>query len=609
LKHNVTVNVEGKAIEVKVDSGKNILQFLNENSFIVESPCGGNGKCGKCKVKTEGMLEAANENERKLLGDELINQGYRLACSNQISSDIHIYLQKEEKKAKIMTSGKQRNIELTPIVTKELVKLEEPTLEDQTSDLERVISKSKGAYFESNLDFIRQIPNVLRSNDFLTTLVYFQNTLISVEPGDTRANNYSIGVDIGTTTIAAYLLDMTTGKRIDVYSILNPQRKYGADVLSRIDFASQSEENLNEIHKVIVDCINIAVQSLCMNNKIMHSDIYVISFVGNTTMMHLLMKLPSRNIAVAPFIPTSTIMHKFKASDVGIKINEFGYAVIFPSISGYIGADTVGAILSSGLYTEEKPTLLIDLGTNGEIVLGTGQKMYACSTAAGPAFEGANIHHGVGGIPGAIDKVQIGDTLQYTTIDNNKAIGLCGSGLIDVIAGLISIGIIDETGRIVDTEEIEGPISEEIKSRIIEKDGKYIFLVVEAEKTNTGEDIIITQKDVRELQNAKAAVAAGIRILVKNAGIEMKDVNKIYLAGGFGSFIKIESAVKIGLLPNSLAGRIESIGNAAGMGAVEGLLSKSMLDMTEKIKNKMNYIELSSRKDFVDEYIECMMFE
>jgi uncharacterized 2Fe-2S/4Fe-4S cluster protein (DUF4445 family) len=609
LKHNVTVNVEGKAIEVKVDSGKNILQFLNENSFIVESPCGGNGKCGKCKVKTEGMLEAANENERELLGDELINQGYRLACSNQISSDIHIYLQKEEKKAKIMTSGKQRNIELTPIVTKELVKLEEPTLEDQTSDLERVISKSKGAYFESNLDFIRQIPNVLRSNDFTATLVYFQNTLISVESGDTRANIYSVGVDIGTTTIAAYLLDMATGKRIDVYSILNPQRKYGADVLSRIDFASQSEENLNEIHKVIVDCINIAVQSLCMNNKIMHSDIYVISFVGNTTMMHLLMKLPSRNIAVAPFIPTSTIMHKFKASDVGIKINEFGYAVIFPSISGYIGADTVGAILSSGLYTEEKPTLLIDLGTNGEIVLGTGQKMYACSTAAGPAFEGANIHHGVGGIPGAIDKVQIGDTLQYTTIDNNKAIGLCGSGLIDVIAGLISIGIIDETGRIVDTEEIEGPISEEIKSRIIEKDGKYIFLVVEAEKTNTGEDIIITQKDVRELQNAKAAVAAGIRILVKNAGIEMKDVNKIYLAGGFGSFIKIESAVKIGLLPNSLAGRIESIGNAAGMGAVEGLLSKSMLDMTDNIKSKMNYIELSSRKDFVDEYIECMMFE
>jgi uncharacterized 2Fe-2S/4Fe-4S cluster protein (DUF4445 family) len=326
-------------------------------------------------------------------------------------------------------------------------------------------------------------------------------------------------------------------------------------------------------------------------------------------MMHLLMRLPSRNIAVAPFIPTSTLMHKFKASDIGIKINEFGYAIVFPSISGYIGADTVGAILSSGLYTEEKATLLIDLGTNGEIVLAMGQKMYACSTAAGPAFEGANIHHGVGGISGAIDKVQIGDTLEYSTIDSKKAIGLCGSGLIDIIAGLISKGIIDETGRIIDAKEVEGSITEEIKSRIIEKDGKHIFLVVEADKTNTGEDIIITQKDVRELQNAKAAVAAGIRILVKSAGMEMNDVNKIYLAGGFGSFIKIESAIKIGLLPNSLAGRIESIGNAAGMGAVEGLLSKSMLEMTGNIKNKMEYVELSSRKDFVDEYIECMMFE
>jgi uncharacterized 2Fe-2S/4Fe-4S cluster protein (DUF4445 family) len=262
LKHNVTVVQEGKTIEVQVDSGKNILQFLNENAFIVESPCGGNGKCGKCKVKTEGILEAIKENERKLLGEELINQGYRLACSNQISSDVHIYLQKEEDKAKIMTGGRERNIELAPIVTKELVKFEEPTLENQTSDLERVLSKSNGTYTEGNLDFIRQIPNVLRSNDFFVTLVHFENILISVEPGDTVLNNFSVGVDIGTTTIAAYLLDMTTGKRIDVYSTLNPQRKYGADVLSRIDFASQSEVNLNEIQKVIVDCINTAVQSL-----------------------------------------------------------------------------------------------------------------------------------------------------------------------------------------------------------------------------------------------------------------------------------------------------------------------------------------------------------
>lgn len=609
MEHTVRIHKKGKIVEVKAQEGAGLLEFLRENSVDVSSPCGGNGRCGKCRVMVDGLNEKPSAKEKDLLGDKALAKGYRLACYNKVNSDLDIYADGAMEEAKIVTAGKERAVKLEPVINKKFAKLNTPDIHDQVSDLERVLSIVKKPKAVNSIGLIRMLPDIVREENFNVTAVYLEHRLIAVESGDTSKQLYGIAVDIGTTTIAAYLYDLTSGKKLDVYSSLNPQRKFGADVISRIDYTISSKKALAEMNKVIMDCMNQIVKYFAAAHKISRTDIYAVTFVGNTTMMHFLMKVSAKNIATSPFIPATTRLHKFKARELGLFINPQGYAIVFPSVSGYIGADTVAATLSCGMYDREKISLMIDIGTNGEIVLGNNKWLYACSTAAGPAFEGANIRNGVGGIKGAIDRVYFSaDKLEMTTIGNEKAVGICGSGIVDAIAGMLSRGIIDETGRIVDEEEL-GNLPEDYTQRLIEIEKMKAFLLLKSEECAVDQDIAITQKDVRELQNAKAAIAAGIKTLVKRAGISMGDIDRVYLAGGFGSYINIDSALAIGLLPGELKGRIESIGNAAGAGAVEGLLSGKMLEETEDIKERIKYVELSASPDFVDEYVECMMFE
>lgn len=609
----VRIHKENEVVEMKARAGTSLLNFLHESSIDVKAPCRGNGKCGKCRVRVSGLTEKPSDREKGLLGDKAMEKGYRLACYNKINSDIEVYLTEADEAAKIVTMGKERSVKLHPVVSKDFVELGTPSIHDQRSDIERVMAAAKRHKGENSIDLVREIPEVIRQENYKATLCYMDKKLISVEPGDTSGKLYGIAVDIGTTTIAAYLLDLLTGKKIDVYSILNPQKKYGADVVSRIDYTISSADGLDKMNDTIVSCINHIIEIFASRNGIQNSDIYAAVFVGNTTMVHFLMKVPAKNIAISPFIPATTLLHKIKSRELGIKINSNGYAVVFPCVSAYIGADTVAAVLSSGMYAKDKISLLIDIGTNGEIVLGNKKRLYSCSTAAGPAFEGANIRNGVGGISGAIDKVRMGSDLEYTTIDNKKAIGICGSGIVDVVAAMLEKGIIDETGRIIGQDEAGvgalASMPEGLKKRLVEIDGKNSFMLLKSEECDAETDIAITQKDIRELQNAKGAIAAGIRILVKNAGIKMNDIDRVYLAGGFGSYINVESALKIGLLPNELRGRIESIGNAAGTGAVEGLISSKMLGKADDIRMSINYVELSACSDFMDEYVECMLFE
>jgi len=281
--------------------------------------------------------------------------------------------------------------------------------------------------------------------------------------------------------------------------------------------------------------------------------------------------------------------------------------IAFPSVSGYIGADVVAGVLACGMHEDEKVSLLVDIGTNGEMVLGNRHWLYACSTAAGPAFEGANIRNGVGGIKGAIDSAIFGDELELTTIGGGKAIGICGSGIVDIVAGMLEKGIIDETGRIASGSEAKS-LPKGYAERLKEIDGVKSFLLYDSDECEAGMDIAITQKDIRELQNAKAAIAAGIKTLAKHAGIRLEDVEKVYLAGGFGNYINIESALTIGLLPRELKGRVEAVGNSAGAGASAGLLSYEFLQEADKVKNRIRYIELSANADFVNEYVENMLF-
>jgi uncharacterized 2Fe-2S/4Fe-4S cluster protein (DUF4445 family) len=607
MEHIVRIIEDGRVTEKTVVEGTNLLELLRRNPVSIDSPCGGKGTCGKCKIRIGGLGLEPTENEIKLLGKQVIEKGYRLACQTFVNSNIDVYTDIISEDANIVTVGREKKIKINPLISKIYVELNAPDINDQRSDVERLVSCLDGLEPDMSLKMIKDISKILRENDFKVTLLLEENKIKAIEAGNSSEQLYGIAVDIGTTTIATYLYNLITGERTGVYSRLNPQRKYGADVLSRIEYASSCKEASREISQLIVDCINQGIETLLEKQFIEKDQVYLISFAGNTAMMHLLMDIPAKNISVAPFIPATTMLHKLAAKEIGININSYGVAVILPAVSGYIGGDIVAGILSTDMHTREAISLFIDIGTNGEMVLGNREFLYSCSTAAGPAFEGANIRNGLGGVQGAIDKVYFGDVIEYTTIGNIKPKGICGSGVIDAIGEMLKKGLIDETGRIIDTEEAND-LSEYYRERLIEVEGMRALLLTSNKDNLKQYDIIITQKDIREIQNAKAAIAAGIISLIKHSNIQMNDIEKVYLAGGFGNYINTDSAVTIGLIPSELKGKIESVGNSAGSGAVECLLSKESLFDTVKIKQRIKYIELSASPEFADQYVDNMFF-
>ncbi len=610
MEHIVKVFINSKYHELAAGEGENLLKLLKKNDIDMYTPCNGKGTCGKCKVRiSKDNSEELSKSEKKHLEENEIKEGYRLACQISVRNNMEVYPDGTDFQMKIVTQGKQKKHELSPLISKKNILLPPPNLEDQRPDSDRLadflgIDRDKMPLFLS-----RQLPYALRKDNYNITLIYNEEELIGIEPGDTTDKLYGMGVDIGTTTIAAYLYDLLTGEQLSVYSIVNPQKKFGADVISSIKHTMEKDSGLHEMHASIVAGINQAAGSLTKNSGLSPSDVYEITLVGNTTMSHFLLNLSAANIGQAPFIPAATQAFIINASDIGIHLNKNAIAVAVPSVAAYIGADTVSAVLSSGMHAGKDISLLVDIGTNGEIVLGNNQWLLSCSAAAGPAFEGANIKFGTAGINGAIDSVKIDKTLSFTTIGGESPKGICGTGLVDIISELVRVNIIDETGRLeTDPDELDG-LDDDLTGRLDKIDGMSSFIIAQEGNKNGQGGIYITQKDIRELQNAKAAIAAGIKVLIKRAGISSDDISKVYLAGGFGTFMNPESALNIGLIPSGLSGRIQSIGNAAGTGAIEMLLSKSSLKKAGEIREKINYIELSSCKEFNDLFVDSMMFD
>jgi len=634
VEYTVNVFKDSQKFEYKAAKDTNLMELLKINNHGIDSFCNGQGTCGKCKVRLNGKrISQPTAEEIKFLGIKAIHSGERLACMVSIESDVDVNLDTDIFQAKIVALGKQKDMKLSPDIFKQHIELSKPCLNDQRSDAKRLKDELSASSKPLSLSVLRQLPDILRSNEFSVTVITDASAVIGVESGDTTKRLFGIAADIGTTTIAAYLLDLNTGERVATYSFLNPQKKFGADVISRIKHTMDEALGLFGLHSLIISAINEGISIMTDTAGIKSNDIYKIVFTGNTAMMHFLLAICAKNLALAPFIPAMDDKIKISAKDIGININTNGIALILPSVSAYVGADTLCAVIASGMDELKSISLLIDFGTNGEIVLGNNEWLLACSTAAGPAFEAANIRCGIGGVSGAIDRYVIDGTISYTTINDQKAIGICGTGLVDIISELLRIGIIDETGRMRGSIDVScqasvvsfqgtcdrgtglvshgcdtNPVPLSPINRLTTIDNQPAFIVVYAEETHYNEDIVITQKDVRELQNAKAAIAAGIQVLIARAGINVDNVSKVYLAGGFGSLINPKSALNIGLLPAELKSRIEPIGNAAGMGAQMSLLSAQALLDIEKIKEKMKYVELSSDKSFSDFYIDSMFF-
>jgi len=593
--YEIIINYKENQKKITANEGENLFDVLLKNNIFVTNFCGGAKTCGKCKISIKGSLNYS-ENEKKFLTDNEIKNNIKLACFTSIDSDMEIFIPNENSGQKILSDvfAITKKYNFKPRIKQKNFLIKKSVMINQKDFVSMIIEQ-----FNKNvkipIKIFKDIPETIKNSNNSFSCLLRNNEIVSIKKTDDKNEFYGIALDIGTTTLVAYLFNLNNGNYIDVYSSLNPQKNYGADVISRINYTILNKEGLIDIQKAIINKINEIVGEFCKRNLIKREEIFEIVAVGNTTMIHFLLGIPAYSIAISPYTPVFTTKVEAKACSFGININQEGYIITLPLVSSYIGSDTIAAIIDNRMYEKEDISLLIDIGTNGEMVLGNKNGLIACSAAAGPAFEGAGIAFGMGATDGAIDHVNFSKNKYYTTINNSIPKGICGSGIVDLIAELIKYKVIDTTGKILKREELkETPLY--IADKITQYNDEPAFLLVD--------EIYITQRDIRQIQLAKAAIAAGINIMIYKKGLEIKNIDKVYLAGGFGNYITPENAVKIGLIPAELREKIVQTGNSAGSGAIMTLLSDDYLEIAEKIKNMTEYIELSFEPSFQEQFIK-----
>lgn len=620
----VTFLPDHKEIEIKEKTL--LLDALEEAGINIDTPCGGKGICGKCKVVIKNGITPVNDIEKKFLTREEMKNGFRLACQARIFQDTIVEIPSEIRldfkrvyaaysKGDIHPTGNQFSLESG--IKKVFITLEKPSLDDQRSDLERIKDKlsfkgiSNATDIRIPIEVLKKIPVLIREAGFKLTVSLCGDEIIAVEKDDTTKNLYGIAFDIGTTTIAGYLVDLRTGEELSILAKTNPQIIHGDDVISRIGYAQLSKDNQAKLQKEIIITFNEILGEATLKAGIEKDNIYEMAVVGNTCMHHLFLGIDPVYLGPTPYIPVVRELLCLKGKDIPeLDLSSNAPIYLLPNISAFVGADISAGILSTSLWKEDKTILFVDLGTNGEVVIASRRRLWACSTAAGPAFEGARIQAGMRAATGAIYKVSINqDTVLCKVIEDGKPRGICGSGLIDLIAELLRLGLIDRNGRLIHREECPAEVDEHIRKRIIHGQKGNKFLLAERDQTASGRSLFLTQKDIREVQLAKAAIYAGIRILLKEINVTPDYIQEILLAGAFGNYIDKKSAVRIGLLPDIPLTRIESVGNAAGRGAEMALCSKKEREIAEQVTRKVKYIELSSRTDFQEEFMQGLFFK
>jgi len=610
------MNSKEKKIEVTFfPYGKKVTfsHFLNLKKAILKAgipfsfPCGGKGICGKCKVKVRGNVTPLTVIEKEKLSVREIEENYRLACQTGLKGDtqVEILLSDSVFSPQILTTWKKEEFEVKSPVKKIYLSIKPPDIKDQISDVSRIRRELKKRGFDDlkiGIEVVKKIPSVLRENEFKVTVVIDDNEIICIEGKDTRKESFGIAFDIGTTTIVVALLDLTKGKVIATKGIVNPQSVYGYDVISRISYIQQKgKKGILELQKAVILGVNRLIDNLLKEANIDKSKVYKIVFVGNTIMQHILVGIDPVNIGLYPYVPVIQEFIKLKSFNLKLRVNPFADVFVFPNIAGFIGGDTVGVILSTGIHRAKgKNILAVDLGTNGEIVLSSKGKIWATSTAAGPAFEGVRISQGMMAQRGAIERVKIEDGRIFVKVVGDvEPEGICGSGLIDAVAELHKEGVIDDSGKITPRD-----MQKDIwKERVLEEEERKFVLV---EKNDY--PIFITQKDVRELQLAKAAVSTGIKILLKKTGIKPGDVQQVFIAGGFGSYLNLQNACNIGLFPLFPRAEVKNIGNAALHGAIKALLSQRYIEEVKKIPYLVSSVELATHPEFQNVLAESIRF-
>lgn len=613
MKYHKVVFQPGDVL-VEVAEGSTLKEAMNDAGLEFDFLCGGRGTCGKCRVKISKGLTIPVTREQEMLQVKELDEGIRLACLTTVHNDLTVELPNQNKlQHNILIASDERAFQIEPQLHKVFIEVDKPSRETQSSDWRRlkeslVKQGYKDSELESTVSILRQMPDVIRGANNRITAVMYESKVAGIEPQDTTKTMLGMAFDIGTTTIVGYLLDLYSGKELSVVSTLNPQTTFGADVISRLTFASHEENGLIKLQGVVVEAINKLIAEAVQKASVTRSQIYGISIAGNTCMHHIFLGINPQSIAVSPYVPALSESLVLDASELKISINQAGKVFMLPNIAGFVGADTVAVLLSTELDRSEDIKLVIDIGTNGEIALGSREKIVACSAAAGPAFEGAQISSGMRGAVGAIDHVYYRDKLEYSVIGGGKPLGVCGSALLDTVAGLVELGIINKRGKFLAFEQLTNPAAQRFKENLIEYEGQGAFVLAEAGITGHGRPIMITQSDIRELQMAKGAMAAGVRVLMETYGIQVQDIKEVLLAGAFGNYLYPHSACVIGLIPLELESKIKMIGNAAGTGAKLALLSSSEFRRAKDIAEVVKFVELGSYPRFNSIFGQCTYF-
>lgn len=601
-------------VVVEVMEGSTLKEAMTDAGLEFDFLCGGRGTCGKCRVRISKGLTMPVTREQEMLQAKELDGSIRLACLTTVHNDLTVELPNQKKlQHNILMASDERAFQIEPQLHKVFIEVDKPTRETQSSDWRR-LKKSlvKQGYMDSELgstvSILRQMPDVLRGANNRITAVMYENKVAGIEAQDSTKTMHGMAFDIGTTTIVGYLLDLYSGKELSVVSTLNPQTTFGADVISRLTFASHEENGLMKLQDVVIEAINKLIVEAVQKASVTQNQIYGISIAGNTCMHHLFLGINPQSIAVSPYVPALSEPLILDASELKLSINQAGKVFMLPNIAGFVGADTVAVLLATELDRSEDIKLVIDIGTNGEIALGSREKMVACSAAAGPAFEGAQISSGMRGAVGAIDHVYYRDKLEYSVIGGGEPLGICGSALLDAVAGLVELGILNKRGKILAFEQLTNPAAHRFKENLIQFEGQGAFLLTEAGITGHGRPIMITQSDIRELQMAKGAMAAGVRVLMETYGIQAQDIKEVLLAGAFGNYLNPHSACVIGLIPSELESKIRMIGNAAGTGAKLALLSLSEFRRAKDIAEVVKFVELGSYPRFNSIFGECTYF-
>ena len=627
-KFKVTFYPDNKSIEV--EKGKTILSAAISAGAYLNSSCGGDGVCGRCKVKIKKGQVLTQPSGRISLEER--KQGIYLACLAAIQSDVLVEILPESRLDLESLSLQELDLRLkgfyseaediessvsilgdeifkhSPLATKLYLELPSPNLEDKISDLERLYRQIRSiqdvAIMQTGLSNIRRLGEVLRSSDWKVTVTLGKRNgtaeIVLIEPNDTSRKNFGICFDIGTTTLSGQLVDLNTKKVLGTKATYNKQATFGSDIITRIIYA-QEEDGLEKLHHAVIDGMNKMIQELIQEHNIDLNDLNCVLCAGNTTMIHLLLRVDPTYIRREPYVPTANFVPTIRAAEAGIKINPRGLLSCVPGVSSYVGGDITAGVLSCGLDKEKELSLLIDIGTNGEIVLGNREFLISASASAGPAFEGSGVSCGMRASRAAIQKVKISPSefkVTFETIGGAKPKGICGSGYIDIIAQMLAVGLLDKNGKI-----------KAIKNKRI-RDNEFgkEFVIAFKEDSEASTDIVITEADIENIKRSKAAIYSAAAILVKHMGFQFTDIKKIFIAGGFGTYIDIENAIGIGLLPDIDRAKFIFVGNSSLAGARQILLSYDAMRKADEIARKITYFELSVEAGYMDEYGAALFF-